>query len=101
MKYDLTSNFLDLRLLVELLYIYKCKAILDFTYMGLKLTSQGRWVHGLACYDSLREELLVLNARAVFCFFVFFCLNDSSKGKKISQMRAVHYCNFCLLPPPH
>ena len=30
---------------------------------------------GLVGYDSLIEELLVLNARAVFCLFVFFFWN--------------------------
>ena len=54
---------------------------------------------GIAGYNSLREELLVLNARAIFCLFVFFCWNDFSP-KQINHMLAVRYWNFYSPPPP-
>ena len=40
----LNEQFLDLRPLVKGIYIYTCKAVFDFTYTGLKLTCQGRWI---------------------------------------------------------
>ena len=43
MKYDSTSNFLDLRPLVKGINIYICEAVFYFTYMGLKSACQGRW----------------------------------------------------------
>ena len=43
MKYDLTSNSLDLRPLVKGIYIYTFKSVFCFTCMGLKLACKGRW----------------------------------------------------------
>ena len=82
MKYDLTGNLIFFRPVPKVKYIKNCKGIFDFKHMGLFLVHQGG--RDLECYrvDSPREELLVLNARAVFCWFLFF-LNYFSHKKKL------------------
>ena len=67
MKYDLTSDVLDFRPHVKGIYIYTCKADVIFDLDGLEVElSRRSGLGGFERYVSLREELLVLNARGDF-----------------------------------
>ena len=89
MKYDLTSDFLDLRPPVKGVYIYTCRDDLIFTKMVLKSNCQGRWVRGRVRYDSMREEFLVLNARGTFSLVCVFMLEGPFTQKQKSSIHSL------------
>ena len=72
MKYNLTSNLIFFSPVKKLKYTNNCKDILDFTYMGLFLICQGMGDWVVEQYDSLREKLLVIDARAIYFWLLFF-----------------------------
>ena len=73
MKNDLTSNLIFFRPVTKVKYINNYIAIFDFIHTGLFLICQGMCrILGFEQYDSLIEELLVLNTWAISCWLLFF-----------------------------
>ena len=101
MKYNLTSNFLDLIPLVKGLniYIHVRPFFILLRWYWSWPAKEGR-SRGLSWYNSLWEELLVLNTRGDFLLVCVFNWNDFSHKKQINHTLAVRYWNRYPLPPP-
>ena len=67
---------------MKLKYINNYKAVfLFYTYSIVSYMSRNVGLRGFEQYDSMREELLVLNIQAIYCLLLFFVGINFQKRK--------------------
>ena len=67
-------------------YIYICKDVFYLLRWDWIWPAKEFRLRRIAQYDLLREELLVLNARAIFCWFLFFAGIETNGLKSHSRI---------------
>ena len=98
MKYDLTSDLMIFWPVLEVKFIYTCRSFFILNKWGCFWYFKGCEAWEIAKYNLLREELSVLNDRAIFVGFYF--LLEFKKGLKAHSRTAATIPNHSYIPPP-
>ena len=98
MKYNLTRNLIFFITLIKVIYIYKCKYILDFEYMELNPSCHWMWFPRDSAIWFSERGVIGSQRPGNFCLLVFFCWNEFSHK---NQPYACCLLLQSLNPPPH